>query len=102
MGGSRSNYKTISFYVFVNLLGFPHITSHFERLKVIAIFKSCKELKHFLVSVCVQFNKMSHNCAGWSVLGVVGEGEDLVMDYIREEEEDPGYNLRPADRLEKF
>ena len=49
---------------------------------------------------------MSHNCAGWSVLGVVGEGEDLVMDYMREEDEplygNAGYNLRPTDRLEKF
>ena len=49
---------------------------------------------------------MSHNCAGWSVLGVVGEGEDLTMDYIREEEDadseqhryNGGYNFRPSDR----
>ena len=55
----------------------------------------------------VQFNKMSHNCAGWSVLGVVGEQEDLTMDYVREEEEEEeeisqilntGYNFRPSDR----
>ena len=50
----------------------------------------------------VQFNKMSHNCAGWSVLGVVGEEEDLTMDYIREEEEElvpyQGYSFRPSDR----
>ena len=47
---------------------------------------------------------MSHNCAGWSVLGVVGEGEDLTMDYIKEEDlpeqGNNGYNLRTADRLE--
>ena len=55
---------------------------------------------------------MSHNCAVWSVLGVVGEEEDLTMDYVREGEEevfllpDPemsqplntGYNFRPSDR----
>ena len=66
----------------------------------------------------VQFNKRTHNCAGWSVLGVVGEEDDLTMDYIREGEEeeeeelvphqgklgspgDPlntGYNFRPSDR----
>ena len=52
---------------------------------------------------------MSHNCAGWSVLGVVGEEEDLTMDYVREEEEDDeisqvlntGYNFRPSDRWRK-
>ena len=46
---------------------------------------------------------MSHNCAGWSVLGVVGEGEDLEMDYVREEDQplygNNGYNLRPSDRF---
>ena len=56
------------------------------------------------LSISVQFNKMSHNCAGWSVLGVVGEGEDLTMDYIKEEDlpeqGNNGYNLRTADRLE--
>ena len=50
---------------------------------------------------CVQFNKMSHNCAGWSVLGVVDEEEDLVMDYIWEQDLDTfeqGYSLRASDR----
>ena len=54
---------------------------------------------------------MSHNCAGWSVLGVVGEGQDLTMDYVEEEEEHiedkekkekrfdvDMYNFRPSDR----
>ena len=44
---------------------------------------------------------MSHNCAGWSVLGVVAEEEDLVMDYIDEMELglfDQGYSLRASDR----
>ena len=52
--------------------------------------------------LCVQFNKMSHNCAGWSVLGVMGEQEDLVMDYIKEEDlpekGNNGYNLRMSER----
>ena len=52
----------------------------------------------------VQFNKMSHNCAGWSVLGVLGEREDLTMDYIKEEDlpekGNNGYNLRMSERLE--
>ena len=47
---------------------------------------------------------MSHNCAGWSVLGVMGEREDLTMDYIKEEDlpekGNDGYNLRMSDRLE--
>ena len=46
---------------------------------------------------------MSHNCAGWSVLGVMGEQEDLVMDYIKEEDlpekGNNGYNLRMSERL---
>ena len=60
-----------------------------------------------------QFNKRTHNCAGWSVLGVVGEEDDLTMDYVREEEDEEeeeeemgtkhnsptGYNFRPSDRL---
>ena len=46
----------------------------------------------------VQFNKMSHNCAGWSVLGVVGEEEDLTMDYVREQALNTGYLFRPSDR----
>ena len=33
---------------------------------------------------------MAHNCAGWSVLGVVSEEDDLTMDYVREEEESVG------------
>ena len=58
---------------------------------------------------------MSHNCAGWSVLGVLGEGQDLTMDYVEEEEDNKeeeeeeeddnkehqnkrGYNFRPSDR----
>ena len=51
----------------------------------------------FSIFISVQFNKMSHNCAGWSVLGVVAEEEDLVMDYINEmdlDEFDHGYNIR--------
>ena len=51
--------------------------------------------------ISLQFNKMSHNCAGWSVLGVVAEEEDLVMDYIDEMELglfDQGYSLRASDR----
>ena len=46
----------------------------------------------------VQFNKMSHNCAGWSVLGVVGEEVDLTMDYVREQALNTGYLFRPSDR----
>ena len=50
----------------------------------------------------VQFNKMSHNCGGWSVLGVMGEKEDLIMDYIKEEDlpekGNNGYNLRISER----
>ena len=46
---------------------------------------------------------MSHNCAGWSVLGVMGEREDLTMDYIKEEDlpekGNNGYNLRMSERL---
>ena len=45
---------------------------------------------------------MSHNCAGWSVLGVVDEKEDLTMDYIKGKEvvqsARTGYNFRPSDR----
>ena len=51
---------------------------------------------------------MAHNCAGWSVLGVVREEDDLTMDYVREEEEElvktksqplnTGYQFRPSDR----
>ena len=48
--------------------------------------------------IVVQFNKMSHNCAGWSVLGVVGEEEDLTMDYVREQALNTGYLFRPSDR----
>ena len=51
----------------------------------------------FLIS-CLQFNKRIHNCAGWSVLGVVREEDDLTMDYVREEEGDWGYQFRPSDR----
>ena len=51
----------------------------------------------------VQFNKMSHNCGGWSVLGVMGESEDLTMDYIKEadlpEKGNDGYNLRMSERF---
>ena len=71
-------------------------------MTLFVIFK-CKCFPHLSLSV-VQFNKMSHNCAGWSVLGVVAEGEDLTMDYIREEDlpeqGNNGYNLRTSDRLE--
>ena len=56
-----------------------------------------------------QFNKMSHNCAGWSVLGVLGEREDLTMDYVEEQDNEKNedkkerfdvdmYNFRPSDR----
>ena len=57
----------------------------------------------FLISL-LQFNKRIHNCAGWSVLGVVREEDDLTMDYVREEEEEEeetlntGYQFRPSDR----
>ena len=50
---------------------------------------------------------MSHNCAGWSVLG-----EDLTMDYVEEEDEGDDnnkehqnkdmYNFRPSDRWEEI
>ena len=48
----------------------------------------------------VQFNKMSHNCAGWSVLGVLGQGEDLTMDYV--EEQDNKNNEDKEDKKERF
>lgn len=55
---------------------------------------------------------MSHNCAGWSVLGVLAEGQDLTMDYVEEEDNEDKedekpkkerfdvdmYNFRPSDR----
>ena len=52
---------------------------------------------------------MSHNCAGWSFLGVLEEREDLTMDYVEERENEKNedkkerfdvemYNFRPSDR----
>ena len=47
-----------------------------------------------LMTPCIQFNKLSHNCAGWSLYGVVGE-EDVFMnddDFTGVDDDDSGYN----------
>ena len=45
-----------------------------------------------------QFNKLSHNCAGVSVLGVLGEEDVFMEDYQdyrdMDTEPQPGYNKR--------
>ena len=45
-----------------------------------------------------QFNKLSHNCAGVSVLGVLGEEDVFMEDYQDYRDMDteplPGYNKR--------
>ena len=45
-----------------------------------------------------QFNKLSHNCAGVSVLGVLGEEDVFMEDYQDYRDLDteplPGYNKR--------
>ena len=59
-----------------------------------------KQFRHYyLNSVSLfQFNKLSHNCAGVSVLGVLGEEDVFMEDYQDYRDMDteplPGYNKR--------
>ena len=51
-----------------------------------------------MVACLFQFNKLSHNCAGVSVLGVLGEEDVFMEDYQdyrdMDTEPEPGYNKR--------
>ena len=51
-----------------------------------------------VVACLFQFNKLSHNCAGVSVLGVLGEEDVFMEDYQDYRDLDteplPGYNKR--------
>ena len=54
--------------------------------------------KHDDDELMFQFNKLSHNCAGVSVLGVLGEEDVFMEDYQDYRDMDteplPGYNKR--------
>ena len=41
-----------------------------------------------------KFNKLTHNCASWSVLGVLGEKDQTI---IPDDSDLPGYNTRTSD-----
>ena len=46
----------------------------------VAEVRSCYSMYSWYITQCVhfQFNKLSHNCAGWSVYGAIGD-EDLYF-----------------------
>ena len=53
-----------------------------------------KEIINKLIHL-VKFNKLTHNCASWSVLGVVGDA-DLVV-----QSDEEGYGLALGEKIKR-